>query len=88
MTCLFAQKFPRILEDIPKPLSGTEAKAREEFKGIVKILLFLASAEPVITSRRITPEVVKMVEKAGAQIIAVHGRTREQKRLAEYKCNW
>ena len=30
----------------------------------------------------------KMVEKAGAQIIAVHGRTREQKRLAEYKCNW
>ena len=30
----------------------------------------------------------QMVEKAGAQIIAVHGRTREQKRLAEYKCNW
>jgi len=30
----------------------------------------------------------KMVENAGAQIIAVHGRTREQKRLAEYKCNW
>jgi tRNA-dihydrouridine synthase 1 len=33
-------------------------------------------------------EYAKMVEKAGAQIIAVHGRTREQKRLAEYKCNW
>ena len=63
----FGQKFPRILEDIPEPLSGTEAKAREEFKGIVKILLFLASAEPVITPRRITPEVVKMVEKAGTE---------------------
>ena len=33
-------------------------------------------------------EYAKMVEKAGAQIIAVHGRTREQKRLAEFKCNW
>ena len=30
----------------------------------------------------------KMVEAAGAQLIAVHGRTREQKRAADVRANW
>jgi len=35
-----------------------------------------------------TLKYAKMVEAAGAQIVAVHGRTREQKRCAEYRANW
>jgi hypothetical protein len=30
----------------------------------------------------------KMVEAAGAQLVAVHGRTREQKRAADVRANW
>ena len=53
----FEQKFPKILEEIPDPPSETKTKAREEFKNIVQSLLFLASSEPVITPKLITPEV-------------------------------
>jgi len=35
-----------------------------------------------------TLKYAKMVEAAGAQIVAVHGRTREQKRCAEIRANW
>ena len=35
-----------------------------------------------------TLKYAKMVEAAGAQIVAVHGRTREQKRCAEVRANW
>ena len=61
------QKLPRLLKEIPEPPSETIAKAKEEFKNIVQSLLFLASAEPVITPRRITTKVVEMVDKAGAE---------------------
>ena len=35
-----------------------------------------------------TLKYAKMVEAAGAQLVAVHGRTREQKRCAEIRANW
>jgi tRNA-dihydrouridine synthase 1 len=35
-----------------------------------------------------TLKYAKMVEAAGAQIVAVHGRTREQKRCADIRANW
>jgi len=35
-----------------------------------------------------TLKYAKMVEAAGAQLVAVHGRTREQKRCSEYRANW
>ena len=30
----------------------------------------------------------RMVEAAGAQLVAVHGRTREQKRASDVRANW
>ena len=35
-----------------------------------------------------TLKYAKMVEAAGAQLVAVHGRTREQKRCSDYRANW
>ena len=61
----FKQKFENIMNEMPDPPSGTDAKAREEFKIVVKVLLFLASYEPIITPAKITDEVVKMLKKAG-----------------------
>ena len=61
----FKQKFENIINEMPVPPPGTETKAREEFKIVVKALLFLASYEPIITPAKITDEVVKMLKKAG-----------------------
>jgi hypothetical protein len=61
----FKKKFNDIINEIPSPPSGTETKARYEFKKVAKNLLFLASYEPVATPARTTEEVAKMVDKAG-----------------------
>ena len=61
----FLDKFSEIITEIPVPSSGTEENARAEFKRVAKLLLFLASYEPVITPARITDELVQIIDKAG-----------------------
>ena len=61
----FEKKFTNFIKGIPDPPNGTKVKAKEEFKRNVSSLLFIASAEPVITPRRITSKVVEMVDRAG-----------------------
>merc|ERR1711884_6071 len=61
----FKEKFEQITKGMPAPPLRTDEKAREEFKSVVKHLLFLASYEPVITPSKITDEVEKMVDRAG-----------------------
>ena len=51
---------------MPSPPSGTEENARTEFKTAAKLLLFLASYEPVVTPSRSTDELVQMIDKAGS----------------------
>ena len=63
----FHQKFPNIISNIPTPSRETEASAREEFKKVIKYLLFLASYEPVVTPRRLTHKVVKNIDDAGTE---------------------
>ena len=60
----FKEKFTQITKTIPRPPSCTDEKAREEFKWIVKCLLFLASYELIVTPAMITGEVDIMIEKA------------------------
>ena len=61
----FLQKFPDIMTEMPVPPSWTEESARAEFKKLAKLLLFLASYEPVVTPARITDKLVKIIDKSG-----------------------
>ena len=61
----FHQKFHNIISDIPSPSIEARASAREEFKKIIKYLLFLASYEPIITPRLLTKKVAMSIDKAG-----------------------
>ena len=61
----FREKFDKIITEMPAPPFGTEESARAEFKKIAKLLLFLASYEPVVTQARITDKLVQIIEEAG-----------------------
>ena len=60
----FLEKFAEIITEMPIPPSGTEESARAQFKDVAKLLLFLASYEPVVTPARITDKLVQMIHKA------------------------
>ena len=60
----FSEKFAEIMNEIPICFSGTEESARAEFKKIAKLLLFLASYEPVVTPARMTDVLVQIIDKA------------------------
>ena len=78
-----------MVEDV-KSISEVRAKEMKSMEAdALEFHMLSAAAEHKYDVPEVdAAELTKMVEKAGAQIIAVHGRTREQKRLAEYKCNW
>ena len=61
----FLEKFSQIMTEMPLPPSGTEESAREQFKAAAKLLLFLASYEPVVTPARVTAELVQILDEAG-----------------------
>jgi hypothetical protein len=68
----------------------------DDWKTVESLIRTLDESLPVPVTAKIrvyddletTLKYAKMVEAAGAQIVAVHGRTREQKRCAEVRANW
>ena len=61
----FLEKFSVVMSEMPDPPFGTEESAREQFKAAAKLLLFLATYEPVVTPARVTDELVQIIDKAG-----------------------
>ena len=68
----------------------------DDWKTVDALIRALDESLPVPVTAKIrvyddletTLKYAKMVEAAGAQLIAVHGRTREQKRCADIRANW